>query len=113
MKSRKGKRPLLACYTCNKCSMDTTLNSVKLELSIKDMKLVKSLIAWKGKSRKYRGDNKCEKLGKSRQFREIGFSNKHICKYLNEKNQVSGMVSVPKWHVTQVANVPWKPLTIR
>ena len=28
------------------------------------------------------------------------------------RNQVSGMVSVPCWHATPVANAPWKPLII-
>ena len=28
------------------------------------------------------------------------------------RNQVSGRVSVPCWHVTPVANAPWKPLII-
>ena len=28
------------------------------------------------------------------------------------RNQVSGRVSVPCWHATPVANVPWKPLII-
>ena len=28
------------------------------------------------------------------------------------RNRVSGMVSVPCWHATPVANAPWKPLII-
>ena len=31
---RKGKRPLLACHTRCKCSMETTRNSVKVKLGI-------------------------------------------------------------------------------
>ena len=41
---RKGKRSLLASHTCCKCSMETTHNSVKVNLGIKVMKLVESLI---------------------------------------------------------------------
>ena len=41
---QKGKRPLLACYTFCKCSLETTHNSVKVKVGIKVMKLVESLI---------------------------------------------------------------------
>ena len=40
---RKGKRSLLASHTRSKCSMETTLNSVKVKLGIKVMILVESL----------------------------------------------------------------------
>ena len=43
---RRGKRSLLACHTCCKCSMETTYNSVKVKLGIKVMKLFESLIDW-------------------------------------------------------------------
>ena len=41
-----GKRSLQACHNRCKCSMETTLNSVKVKLGIKVMKLVESLIVW-------------------------------------------------------------------
>ena len=41
---RKGKRSLLACHIRCKCSTETTHNSVKVKLGIKDIKLVESLI---------------------------------------------------------------------
>ena len=43
---RKGKRSLLACHTRCKCSIETTRNSVKVNLVIKVIKLVESLISW-------------------------------------------------------------------
>ena len=43
---RKGKRCLLACHTCCKCSMETTHYSLKVKVGIKVMKLVGSLIGW-------------------------------------------------------------------
>ena len=42
--SRKGKLSLLACHTRCKCSLKTTRNSVKVNLGIKVMELVKRLI---------------------------------------------------------------------
>ena len=42
---RKGKRSLLACHTRYKCSIETTCNSLKVNLGIKVMKLVNSLIS--------------------------------------------------------------------
>ena len=42
----KVKRSLLASHTRCKCSMETTHNSVKVNLGIKVMKLVESLIGW-------------------------------------------------------------------
>ena len=39
---RKGKRPMLACHTRCKCSMETAHNSVKVKLGIKVIKLVES-----------------------------------------------------------------------
>ena len=47
---RKGKRSLLACHTCCKCSIENTCYSVKIKLGIKVMKLVESLISWKSLS---------------------------------------------------------------
>ena len=43
---RKGRRSLPASHTRCKCSMETTHNSVKVNLGIKVMKLVESLIGW-------------------------------------------------------------------
>ena len=42
----KVKRSLLARHTCYKCSMETTLNSVKAKLGIWVIKLVESMIGW-------------------------------------------------------------------
>ena len=39
-----GKRFMLACHTCCKCSTETTRNLVKFKLGIKVMKYVKSLL---------------------------------------------------------------------
>ena len=43
---RKGKRSLLACQTRCKCSIETTRNSVKVNLGIKVITFVESLIGW-------------------------------------------------------------------
>ena len=43
---QKFKLSLLACHTRCKCSMETTHNSVKVNLGMKVMKLVESLIGW-------------------------------------------------------------------
>ena len=40
----KGKRSLLTCHTHCKCSLETTHNSVKVNLGIKVIKLVKGMI---------------------------------------------------------------------
>ena len=39
-------RSLLACHYRSKCSMETTHKSAKVELGMKVIKLVKSLIGW-------------------------------------------------------------------
>ena len=44
--ARKGKRSLLVYLTRCKCSIETTHNSVKVNVGIKVIKLVESLISW-------------------------------------------------------------------
>ena len=44
---------------------------------------------------------------------ETGLNNQSTCKPPKRgRNQVSGVVRVPCWHATPVANAPWKPLII-
>ena len=44
---------------------------------------------------------------------ETGFNNQSTFKPPKRgRNQVSGVVSVPCWHATPVANAPWQPLII-
>ena len=44
--SVRGKCPLIACHTRCKCSMETIHNSMKVNLGIKVIKLMDSLIGW-------------------------------------------------------------------
>ena len=56
----------------------------------------------------------CESRERYGKFGKIGINNWIISKSnKGGRNQVSGMVSVPFWHLTPVANTPWKPLVIR
>ena len=83
---RKGKRSLLAYHTRRKCSMETSLNSMKVKFGMV--------------------------ISRCRVGKLVSVIRAHASPPKRGRNQVSGGVSVPCWHATPVVNAPWKPLII-